>query len=107
MSGESPETIRLSLGNLTLDVPVHGSRAQTIKLADRVNEQLRLIEGQSSRIDSQAFALQAALHFAAEAERVERLADQLQREHEAETREMIRAVESLTTALREILRTIE
>lgn len=104
---EGPETVVVSLGNMNLRVPIYGSRSETIKLADRVNERLRAIEDRSERIDTQAFALEAALFFAAEAEQLRRAIEKAHEETETEIQEMTKAVSALNSALEEVVSALE
>lgn len=69
MSGGHME---VTIGGHTLTVPVHGTPEQTQALARAVDKKLRDIEAESDRIDTQAFALQAAMAFAAEVDRLKR-----------------------------------
>lgn len=46
-----------------LNVPVYGSEERTKQLAEELEIHIREIEEESDRIDSHAFALQAALHY--------------------------------------------
>ena len=60
-----PKEIELTLGRIRLHAPVYGSEGATRELAADVNRRLKEIEEKSQRIDTQAFALLAALSFAA------------------------------------------
>lgn len=63
--------IRVELGGKSIQVPVYKDRETTLALVRRVNERLAEIERDSDRIDTQAFALQAAVSFAAELQAAE------------------------------------
>ena len=68
--------MRVKLGNITMDVPIHRDEETTLALVERINERLRAIEDQSRVIDSQQFALLAAYAFAVEStERAEELGE--------------------------------
>ncbi len=62
--------MKVKLGGKTVEVPLYRDSRATLKLAERLNERLKAIEAQSGRIDTQAFALEAAFTFAAEAQRL-------------------------------------
>ncbi len=67
----SPARVKVKLAGKTIEVPVYGDSQLTQKLAARVNARIKEIEQRSSRIDTQAFALEAALAFAAELQHVQ------------------------------------
>jgi cell division protein ZapA (FtsZ GTPase activity inhibitor) len=71
----TPARVRVTLAGKTIDVPVHGDTQATQKLVARVNARIKEIEQRAGRIDTQAFALEAALDFAAELHRVEQEAE--------------------------------
>jgi len=64
-------TMRVTLGNMPLDVPIHRDEDTTLALVERVNKRLKAIEAQSPVIDSQRFALLAAYAFVIEASQCE------------------------------------
>jgi cell division protein ZapA (FtsZ GTPase activity inhibitor) len=66
----SPARVKVKLAGKTIEVPVYGDSQLTQKLAARVNQRIKEIEERSDRIDTQAFALEAALAFAAELEEI-------------------------------------
>jgi cell division protein ZapA (FtsZ GTPase activity inhibitor) len=88
----SANSMRLRLGNMLVEVPIHRDEETTLGLVERVNQRLREIEQQSPVIDSQRFALLAAYAFAQEA-----------LELEDEVAEMAAAFEELDGELSEIL----
>jgi len=88
----SANSMRLRLGNMLVEVPIHRDEETTLWLVERVNQRLREIEQQSPVIDSQRFALLAAYAFAQEA-----------LELEDEVAEMAAAFEELDGELSEIL----
>lgn len=63
-----------------MEVPVVVDEKTTLRLADSVNDLLRKMEATSTRIDTQLFALQAAFHFASEAEVIRMHADGVEKE---------------------------
>ena len=60
-------SIDVQISGRTLRVPVVDTPAQTKKIAAIVSKRLDEIEAESDRIDTHAFALQAAFSFVAEA----------------------------------------
>ena len=60
-------SIDVQISGRTLRVPVVDTPAQTKKIAAIVTKRLEEIEAESDRIDTHAFALQAAFSFVAEA----------------------------------------
>lgn len=60
--------MKVKLGGKTVEVAVYRDTRHTLRLAESVNERLKAIEAESGRIDTQAFALQAAFASAAEAQ---------------------------------------
>ena len=56
----------VQIGNARLEVPLVGDEATTRKLAAQLTGRLQRIEAESSRIDTQAFALRAAFELASE-----------------------------------------
>jgi len=67
--------VKVKLGGKSVEVPVYRDNLATLKLAALINERLKAIESQSGRIDTQAFALETAYAFAAEAQRLTDEAD--------------------------------
>ncbi len=59
-------TMRVEIANVKLDVPIFGDPETTLEIAKKVSDRILDIEKRSNRIDTQAFALQAAMEFAAE-----------------------------------------
>lgn len=93
MTPHSAETIEVKLAGRRLVVPVVGDETTTRQAAEWVNERLRHIEDESTRVDTQVFALRSALHFAAELV-------QLREEAEQDNRQLIKALDSIASALR-------
>lgn len=63
------EFIEVEVGKTRITVPVYESPERTQAIADRVNARLNEIEAESTKIDTHAFALEAAVLFAIEHER--------------------------------------
>lgn len=82
------DTVEVLLGRTRVTVPVHIDETATHALADAVTRRLEEIEAASTRIDTQLFALEAAFHFAAEA-------DRLAREQEGDTQDLLAALERI------------
>jgi cell division protein ZapA (FtsZ GTPase activity inhibitor) len=67
--------MKVKLGGKTVEVPVFKDTRATLRLAEVVNEKLKAIEAESGRIDTQAFALETAFAYAAEAQSLADAAD--------------------------------
>lgn len=93
-------TMEVQVGNLNLKIPIYMDENTTRLLVQRVNQRLREIERQSTKIDSHAFALQAALSFAAEAEDRKLDSDEDSRELMAQLDQMNESLEDLLAGLR-------
>ncbi len=91
------ERTKVRIAGKTITVPVYQDRRTTLRLVKLVNERIEEIEKSSERIDTQAFALQAALSFAAE------LAG-AQEDHEHESTEVYNDLDRLSKTLDELTR---
>jgi len=91
------ERMEVRVGGKRILVPVYGDRRTTLLLVKRLNERLEEIEKTHDRIDTQAFALEAALSFAAD------LAD-AEAEHEDETAEVFRDLDGLAQSVDALVR---
>ena len=89
--------VKVKLGRKTIEVPVYEDSRATLKLADLVNERLKAIEAESGRIDTQAFALEAAFAYAAEAQALADTAG-------ADRVEMLKELERLSKAIDKLVR---
>ena len=109
------------MGGTRVRVPVFVNRETTIEIARRVNARLAEIEKDSDRVDTYHFALRAALSFAAELDGAQRAAaaeieqtkrtaaaeiEQIEQERQDETQEMFAALDTISDALRSILKTL-
>lgn len=85
--------IKAKVGGITLTVPIVRDEKTTRLFIQQVNDRLAQIEVESQRVDTQAFALQAAVALAAElqAERDDRAAD---------AREFVKALAQLQSSLK-------
>ena len=92
----SDSKIEVTLAGVRLNIRPYGDPEITRRAAQEVTRLVREIEARSHRIDTQAFALEAALALAAELE----LKDQ---DHVKETKELLVAFDRLAESLREIL----
>ena len=92
----SDSKIEVKLAGVRLNIQPYGDPETTRRAAQEVTRLVREIEARSNRIDTQAFALEAALAFAAELD----LKDQAQVK---ETKELLVAFDRLTEMLRTIL----
>ena len=91
------ERTKVRIAGKTITVPVYRDRRTTLRLAKRLDERIQEIEKAGSRIDTQAFALEAAISFAAE------LAD-AEQEREEETTQVFNDLDSLSKTLDELAR---
>lgn len=104
------ETIEAVVGGMRLRVPIIVDAETTQSIVDRVNERLKQIQSQSTRIDTYAFAVLAAVSFAGEAEELTRQREiehkQADKERDQETRELLSALGDINKGLRNVLRKI-
>ena len=91
------ERTKVRIAGKTITVPVYRDRRTTLRLAKRLDERIQEIEKASGRIDTQAFALEAAISFLAE------LAD-AEQEREEETTQVFNDLDSLSKTLDELAR---
>lgn len=96
MTPHEPETIEVRIGRATLKTPIYGDPETTQSLAEEVTRHIAGLEEASARIDSHAFALQTALHYAAQAHDIEAAA-------KTDTGALVKTLERLNTALETIL----
>ena len=89
-------TIRTQIAGTFVELPLIRDEAYTAQIAEKVTERFREIEAASSRINTQAFALQAAFSFAAELER-------LTADREEEGRELVDALARLAGRLEALI----
>jgi cell division protein ZapA (FtsZ GTPase activity inhibitor) len=68
MPRQETDLMEATLGHMHLKVPILVDRDTTQRIAAKVNARLAEIERNSERVDTQAFALLAAMSFAMEAE---------------------------------------
>lgn len=93
-----PEVLTVTIGRTTVQVPVVDDEKTTLALVEAINDRIAGLEAHAKRIDSMAFALQAAFTFAADLHHAKRA-------HEAETREATLAMERVIQTLRDVLET--
>ncbi len=93
VSGESPQTLELRLANRRITVPIIGDESTTRLAADHVNRALTEIEAKAERVDTQVFALLAALQFASQAL-------ELTSQRTEESHELVKALDGIASALR-------
>ena len=94
--------MKVKVGGKTLEVPVFKDARTTLKLAEALNERMKFIEAASGRIDTQAFALEAALAFAAQAQALAESADADRVETFKELERLSRAVDKLVREFRQV-----
>ncbi len=86
----------MTIAGSRIRVPIFGDEAATKALAERVSQEVTAIEASSERIDTQAFALQAAMAFAAESRGLEA-------DHTQEVAQLQVALDQLSAKLAELL----
>ena len=88
--------IVVTIGRTKISVPVYGDAAATREIADEVSKRLAAIEESSPRIDSVAFAVQAAFEMAIEA-------DLERRARTADREEFEQALKRIAGALQDVV----
>ena len=96
----SPARVRVTLAGKTIEVPVYGDSHLTQQLAARVNARIKEIEERAGRIDTQAFALEAALAFAAELQEIEESAEEDRKSTYAALDRLSKEIDKLTREFR-------
>lgn len=91
------ERTKVRIAGKSISVPIYRDRRTTLRLAKRLDERIQEIEKASDRIDTQAFALEAAISFAAELAAAEQ-------EHENETTQAFIDLDRLSKTLDELVR---
>lgn len=91
------ERTKVRIAGKSITVPVYHDRKTTLRLVKRVDDRIKEIEKASDRIDTQAFALEAALSFVAELAQGEA-------SHEKETTEVFNDLDRLSKTLDELVR---
>ena len=94
MNGDSVE---VTIAGSRIRVPIYRDEATTKALAQRVSQEISVIEKSSDRIDTQAFALQAAMRFAAETK-------DLEASHKKDVAQLQVALDELSSKLAELLK---
>lgn len=91
----NPPRTTVTIGNVQLTVPVVRDIPTTQRLAARVAERLQDIEKRSSRVNTVAFALEAAFSFAAELEEEKLARNEEQAEIVAWVSDCVKALDEL------------
>lgn len=96
----SDEFVQARVAKVNLRLPVYRDKQTTLAIADEVSARVAEMEAQAGRIDSQAFALQAAFAYAAElyAEKADR---------EADTRDLLKVLDRIAGQLKLLLEKAE
>lgn len=94
------ELVRIEIAGVTITVPVYGDVMHTRRLAAEVTRRISQIEQQSTKVDTQAFALAAALSFAADL-------NKSQEDRAQDTRALLRTLDKILTELRAILKSVD
>ena len=92
----TPDSIEVIIGRRALTIPVIEDEETTLRIVERLNDRLRAIEESSPRVDTQRFAIEAALSFAADM-------DDISRERAEETRNTLKSLDRLSAIVRELL----
>lgn len=88
-----PELLDVKVAGVGIKVPVYEDRKTTLDLVQRVEARVQEIERQSKRIDTQAFALLAAVSFAREVAEV-------QQARNCDDQEMLSALSEIAKTLK-------
>jgi cell division protein ZapA (FtsZ GTPase activity inhibitor) len=91
----NPRILQTRIAGASLDVPIIQNEETTRTIIAQVQESLNRIEQSSNRIDTQAFALRAAIEFAAELHA-------LKAQYQNETHEILAALDNILTRLRQL-----
>lgn len=92
------EFVQARVAKVNLRLPVYRDEATTLSIADEVTAKVAALEAEAGRIDSQAFALQAAYAFAV-ALRQEKAG------REEDNKELLKALDRIAGQLRNMLET--
>jgi hypothetical protein len=88
-------TLQVKIGKATLKVPVCVDEPTTLAVAQQISDRLKEIEDHATRIDTQAFALQAAYEFAVDAYLV-------RKEQDRDAHELAKSLEAIASRLRDL-----
>lgn len=90
------EFVQARIAKVNLRLPIYRDRQTTLAIAEEVSARVAEMEEEAGRIDSQAFALQAAFAYAAElhAEKAER---------ETDNRELLKVLDRIAGQLARML----
>ena len=93
----SEEFVQARVAKVNLRLPIYRDKQTTLAIAEEVSARVAAMEEQAGRIDSQAFALQAAFAYAAElhAEKADR---------DADTRDLLKVLDRIASQLARILK---
>ena len=107
----SDELMEVVVGRVRIKVPVIQDKNTTLRVARAVDARLEAIEKRSPSIDSHAFALEAAMSFAAELEQARLDAaneESISREEQdQDNKEMLVALTKIHDGLKAVLETLE
>lgn len=91
---------QIKLRGITLTIPDHLHPETASRVLSELEARLTDIESKSTRIDTQAFALQTALSFALDAA-------EARKDHDSDTREILLALDKISDQLRTLLDNIQ
>jgi cell division protein ZapA (FtsZ GTPase activity inhibitor) len=104
----STPNIEVTIGRLKVKVPPAGSRENTLRVAEIVNDRISALQARTGAIDSYDLALMAAMSFAAELDQTTREHATKARESEdsemRESKELFVALKKISDSLRKLLR---
>ncbi len=105
------ELIEVTVGRVRIKMPVIQDRQTTLRIVQAVNTRIEEIEARSHSIDSHAFALEAAISFAAQLDQAHKEAETERKEtrHESDldNKEMLLALTKINESLGSLLETIQ
>lgn len=92
----SDDFVQARVAKVNLRLPIYRDKQTTLAIAEAVTTRVAEMEAEAGRIDSQAFALQAAFAYAVElhAEKADR---------EADTRELLKVLDRIAGQLARLL----
>ena len=93
----SQAQMEVRLGGIRLTVPIYRDHDTTKRIVAEVNKRIRDIEKRSKRIDTQAFALQAALSFATELDKTKALQEDDTKDTLLELNHLSKSLQKLVT----------
>jgi cell division protein ZapA (FtsZ GTPase activity inhibitor) len=104
----STPNIEVTIGRLKVKVPPAGSRENTLRIAEMVNDRISALHARTGAVDSYDLALMAAMSLAAELDEIAREQAAKTREtedsEERDNKELLVALKKISDSLRNLLR---